>query len=92
MISGGFRGDLVKYVMYVRRLSIKTNFSPDCIIAMDEATAVWSDMTGNVTVNTTGTKDVPFKSTANEKVKVSVCLTAKVDGTILKPLYCFSRY
>ena len=29
---------LVKYVMHVRRLSMKTNFSPDCIIAMDETT------------------------------------------------------
>ena len=48
--------------MHVRRLSMKTNFSPDCIIAMDE-TAVWSDMVGNVTVDTTRTKDVPLKST-----------------------------
>ena len=50
---------LVKYVMHVRRLSMKTNFSPDYIIAMGE-TAVWSDMVGNVTVDTTGTKDVPL--------------------------------
>ena len=41
---------------------MKTNFSPDCIIAMDE-TAVWSDMVGNVTVDTTRAKDVPLKST-----------------------------
>ena len=27
---------LVKYVMHLQRLSMKTNFSPDCIIAMDE--------------------------------------------------------
>ena len=73
----------VKYVMHLRRLSMKTNFSPDCIIAMDE-TAVWSDIVGNVTVDTTGTKDVPLKSTGNEKVKVSVCLTAK-----LKPFIVF---
>ena len=79
---------LVKYVMHVRRLSMKTNFSPDCITAMDE-TAVWSDMVGNVTVDTTGTKDVPLKSTGNEKVKVSVCLTAKADGTKLKPFVVF---
>ena len=79
---------LVKYVIHVRRLSMKTNFSPDCIIAMDE-TAVWSDMVGNVTVDTTGTKDVPLKSTGNEKVKVRVCLTAKADGTKLKPFIVF---
>ena len=63
---------------------MKTNFSPDCIIAIGE-TAVWSDMAGNVTVDTTETKDVPLKSTGNEKIKVSVCLTAKADGTKLKP-------
>ena len=51
---------------------------------MDETT-VWSDMVRNVTVDTTGTKEVPLKSTRNEKVKVSVCLTAKADGTKLKP-------
>ena len=79
---------LVNYVMHVRRLPMKTNFSADCIIAMDE-TAVWSDMIGNVTVDTTGTKDVPLKSTGNEKFKVSVCLTAKADGTKLKPLIVF---
>ena len=36
---------LVQHVAHVRRLSMKTKFSPDCIIAMDE-TAVWSDMLG----------------------------------------------
>ena len=81
---------LVKYVMHVRRLSMKTNFSPGCIIAMDE-TAFWSDMFGNVTVDTAGTKDVPLKSTRNEKVKVSVCLTAKADGTKLKPFIVFQN-
>ena len=38
---------------------------------MDE-TAVWSDIVGNVTFDTAGTKDVPLKSNINEKVKVSV--------------------
>ena len=42
-------------------------------------TAVWSDMVGNVTVHTIGTKYVPLKTTGNEKVKVSVCLTAEAD-------------
>ena len=79
---------LVKYVTHVRRLSMKTNSSPDCIIAMDEI-ALWSQMVGNVTVNTTGTKDVPLKSTGNEKVKVRIWLTAKANGTKLKPHIVF---
>ena len=81
---------LVKYVMHVRRLSMKINFSPDCIIAMDK-TAFWSDMSGNVTVDIIGTKDVPLKSTRNKKVKVSVCLTAKADETKLKPFIVFQN-
>ena len=82
---------LIKYVMQVRRLSMKINFSPDCIIAMDE-TDVWSDMVGNVTVDTTGTKDVPLKSTGNEEVKVSVrMLNRKSRRDKIKTFYCFSR-
>ena len=67
---------------------MKTNFLPDCIVATDK-TAVWFDIAGNVTRDTTGTKDIPLKSTGNEKVKVSVCLTAKVEGTKLKPFIVF---
>ena len=54
-----------------------------------DKTAVWSDMVENVTVDTTATKYVPLKSARNEKFNVSVCLTAKVDGTKLKPLIGF---
>ena len=52
-------------------------------------TAVWPEMVGDVAVDTTGTKDVPLKSTGSEKVKVSACLTAKVDRTKLKPFIVF---
>ena len=67
---------------------MKTNFSPDCIIAMGK-TVVWSGMVGNVTVDTAGTKDAPLKSTGNEKVKVSVCINAKADGTKVKAFIVF---
>ena len=46
-------------------------------------------MVGNMTIDTTGTKNVPLKSIGNEKVKVSLCLTANVDGKKLKPLIVF---
>ena len=56
---------------------------------MDE-TAVWSDMVGNKTVDTTGTKDVPLKSTGNEEVKVSVrMLNRKSRLDKIKTFYCF---
>ena len=38
-------------------------------------------------VNNTGTK--PLKSTGNKKLKVSVCLTTKAEGTKLKPFIAF---
>ena len=55
---------------------------------MDETT-VWPDIIRNTTVNATGVKDIPLKSNGNEKVLVSVCLTAKVDGTNLKLFVVF---
>ena len=47
---------------------------------MDE-TAMWSDMVAETTVDKTGRKEIPLKFMGNEKLKVSVCLTAKADGT-----------
>ena len=52
-------------------------------------TAVWSDMVGNTTTNSTGAKEVALKSTGNEKVRASVCLTAKADGTKMNPFIVF---
>ena len=71
-----FTTKLVKYVVHVRRMSMKTKFSM-------YGTAVCSDMVGNVRV------DLLLKSTGNEKVKVSVCLTAKGDRTKSKNLIVF---
>ena len=48
---------------------------------MDE-TAVWNNMVPEITVEATGAKDVPMKSTGHGKVLVSVCLiVAKLDET-----------
>ena len=55
---------------------------------MDE-TPVWVDIFGTTKVNETGEKDVILKSTGHEKVRVSVCLATKADGTKLKPFIVF---
>ena len=60
----------VGYVLHLRGLSMKTNFLPDCIIAVDETT-VWLGMVGSVTVNANSAKDVPLKSTGNEKSELA---------------------
>lgn len=57
---------------------MKGNFSPDCVNAMDHTT-LWSNMVGNTAVNATQAKNILLKSTGNRKVRVSVCLTAKVE-------------
>ena len=79
---------LVAYMLQIRRLSRQFNYDPSSIIAMDE-TAVWADMVSQNTVDITGTKDIPLKTTGNKKVRVSVCLTTKADGTKLKPFIVF---
>ena len=79
---------LVMYAVQIRRLQQTFNYSAGPIIAMDETT-VWSDMVAETNVDKTGRKDIPCKSTGHEKVKVSVCLTAKADGISLKPFIDF---
>ena len=81
---------LVSYILHVRCLQREFQYALTDIIAMDE-TAVWSDMVSAITANKTGAKDVPLKSTAHEKVRVSVCLTAKADWKKLKPFIVFAR-
>ena len=56
---------------------------------MDE-TPVWKNMVSSTTVDKTGSKDVPLKTTGHEKVRVSVCLAAKGDGMKLKPFVVFA--
>ena len=72
----------------MRRLKIKDDFDPSNIIAMDE-TPVWADMVSSTTVNKTGQKEIMLKTTGHEKVRVSVCLAAKADGSKLKPFIVF---
>ena len=82
-------GKLVGYIMHVRRLNKQFQFPNSSILAMDE-TPVWNDMVSSTTVDKTGSKDVPLKTTGHEKVRVSVCLAAKGDGTKLKPFVVFA--
>ena len=49
---------------------------------MDE-TPVWSNMVSDTTVDKTGARTVTMKSAGHEKCRVSVCLTAKADGSKL---------
>ena len=79
---------LVMYVLQVRRMQEKNQYSANNIIAMDE-TPVWSDMVSQTTVDRVGKRTITMKTTGHEKSCVSVCLAAKVDGTKLKPFVVF---
>lgn len=81
---------IASYVLHVRRLQSKNQYSPSSIIAMDE-TPVWSDVASETTVDTTRKKTVTLKSTGHEKSRVSVCLAAKANGTMLKPFIVFKQ-
>ena len=70
---------LVSFIMHARRVQRQYNFAPHNIVAIDE-TAVQNDMISETNVEATGAKNVLMKSTGHEKVRVSVCLAAKLDG------------
>ena len=76
---------LLSFVMHARRFQRQYNFAFHNI----DETAVWNDMVSETTVEATGAKDAPMKSIGHEKVRVSVCLAAKLDGTKLKPSNVF---
>ena len=57
--------------------------------ALSRWTAVWADMLSETTVDRVGSKAVNLKTTGHEKVRVSVCLAARADGSKLKPMIVF---
>ena len=48
-------------------------------------------MVSSTTVDKTGSKDIPLKMAGHEKVKVSVCLATKGDGSKLKSFVVFAQ-
>ena len=79
---------LVMYVLQVRKLFRLHLYHPSNVISMDE-TAVWADMLSGTTIDRVGSKTVSLKTTGHEKVRVSVCLAARADGSKLKPMIVF---
>ena len=79
---------LIAYVLRIRRLRLQHNYTMGNIYAMDE-TPVWSNMASSSTVDKTGSKTGPLKSTGHKKSCVSVRLTAQGNGKKLKPFTMF---
>lgn len=70
--------------MLVCRLNKHSQFLNISVLAMNE-TSGRNDMVLSTNADKTGSKYVPLKTNRHEKVKISVCLTAKGDNSKLKP-------
>ncbi|XP_014678488.1 PREDICTED: tigger transposable element-derived protein 1-like [Priapulus caudatus] len=79
---------LMSYFLFVRSLCLRFLFQDSQIGAMDE-TPVWFDMPGDTTVDFTGTKSIPLKTTGHEKSRITVVLAAKANGVKLPPFIVF---
>ena len=81
---------IVKFISFVENLRSKNNYKTDNIFVMDE-TPVWVEPVSCTTVEAKGVKSVSIKSTGHEKVRITVILTARADGTKLPPYIVIPR-
>ena len=75
---------ILKIYVYVRSLRESGKYPDNCIIACDQ-TAIWYDALSNSTLAAKGSKEVAVRSTGHSKHQITVMLSAKGDGTKLKP-------
>ena len=81
---------IVDFLAYVRSIRTLHNISDNDIIACDE-TAIWYDAASKSTVEKKGAKEVTVRSTGHTKNRITVLLSAKGDGTKLKPYILLPR-
>lgn len=81
---------IANFVAYVRQIRRKHGYQLSSIIACDE-TAVWLDSLGNTTIDKRGAKEIGLRSTGHEKERITVMLSAKADGTKMKPFVLLDR-
>ncbi len=79
---------LVSFILHLRSLRIRHQYATNCIYAMDE-TPCWMDMPSSTTIAPTGSRSVALKTSGHEKDHFSVVLSARADGTKLKPFIVF---
>lgn len=79
---------LVNFVTYATRQTIAKKIKNRDVIAMDE-TAVWFDMVGSTTAEERGARSVQLQTTGHEKNHLTVVLSARADGSRLKPYIVF---
>uniref|UniRef100_A0A915MZS3 HTH CENPB-type domain-containing protein n=1 Tax=Meloidogyne javanica TaxID=6303 RepID=A0A915MZS3_MELJA len=73
---------VAKFIVNVEQRRKEASFSE--ILAMDE-TAVWFDDPGGRCIESRGAKEVTVVTTGHEKMRITVCLSARSDGKKLTP-------
>ena len=82
--------EIIDFVMFVRRARIKDGYGSDAVYACDE-TAFWPDSAASTTLDFSGIKEVPIKTTGHDKQRLTVLLTARADGRKLRPFVLLPR-
>ena len=81
---------LVNFVMFTRKKRMEYAYHPANVFAADE-TAVWIDPIGRTSITNKGAKEVAVKSTGHEKLRITVMLCAKENGTKCLPFVLLPR-
>ena len=81
---------LINFLCFVRQRREDLKLEDNMIIACNE-TAVWYDAISKSTAEEKGCKEVSVRSTGHVKNRLTVLLSAKGDGTKLKPYILLQR-
>ena len=81
---------VIDFILYIRHLREIYNYPLNSIFAADEV-GVWMDGLEHTTIEDTGAKEVPVRTTGQEHLRITVLLTARADGVKLPPLVLIPR-
>ncbi|KAI2796665.1 hypothetical protein BLOT_015676 [Blomia tropicalis] len=81
---------IARFILYVRKVRTEESYKLSDIINCDE-TPIQIETVGSTTIDKIGSKEINLLSTGHEKQSCVVMLTAKADGTKLKPYVTFKR-
>ena len=75
---------IADFIKFCEKQQQRFKFSQSHVANMDE-TPIWADIPSATTVDMTGSKVVPIKTTGHEKQRITVCLAVEANGTKIKP-------
>lgn len=87
-LPSAYEQKIIDFIIFVGALIRKNKYQH--VYAADE-TAVFLDPVGGKCLEQTGTKEVSVKTTGHEKLRITVILTARMDGFKCKPYVMLHR-